>query len=338
MSTALDAVSATAVAKPAVPRWRKLLPLIGLLVLGWVLWRMDLPAMGRALGRVSVDTVLLASGSFCANLLLKAYRWQRLLAAQGIRIPLRVAVAAFLSGQFYGQVTLGRAGEFLRVEALLEREVSMGAALASCVFDRLLDLFVVLAAGSVLSALVLGDRRVALLALAMMVVGALAVALGLHWVGAPAEPSGPSNLPQRVLAAMEQRKGIVARLAKMIRDMATGMRPMLRPLPLLEASFWSAIAWVGYFGALWQLADGLGLGVSRILLTATAAFAALSALLPVTVSGLGARELIYISVLSTHGVPKESAVVMSLLHLFVMSVSATLLGFGGVLWRQRQRL
>ncbi len=62
------------------------------------------------------------------------------------------------------------------------------------------------------------------------------------------------------------------------------------------------------------------------------------ALLPVTVSGLGARELIYIKVLQSHAVPRESAVALSLLHLFVMSISATLFGFCGVVWRQRQRI
>jgi hypothetical protein len=59
--------------------------------------------------------------------------------------------------------------------------------------------------------------------------------------------------------------------------------------------------------------------------------------LPVTVSGLGARELIYIRVLENHGVPNETAVVLSLLHLFVMSICATGFGFLGVVWRQRQR-
>jgi len=57
-------------------------------------------------------------------------------------------------------------------------------------------------------------------------------------------------------------------------------------------------------------------------LTATAAFAALSSLLPVTISGLGARELIYIEVLRNRGVASESAVALSLLHLGVMSATA----------------
>jgi uncharacterized membrane protein YbhN (UPF0104 family) len=112
---------------------------------------------------------------------------------------------------------------------------------------------------------------------------------------------------------------------------------MLRPRPLLEAALWTTLAWAGYFAALFALADGLHLVVPRVLLTATASFAALSALLPVTISGLGARELIYIQVLQAHGIASESAVALSLLHLMVMSATAILLGLLGVGWRQRQR-
>jgi uncharacterized membrane protein YbhN (UPF0104 family) len=115
------------------------------------------------------------------------------------------------------------------------------------------------------------------------------------------------------------------------------MLPMLRPRPLLEAALWTVLAWAGYFAALFALADGLHLVVPRVLLTATASFAALSALLPVTISGLGARELIYIQVLQAHGIAGESAVALSLLHLMVMSATAILLGLAGVAWRQRQR-
>lgn len=323
-------------ARKVVPRWRKLLPLLGLLLLGFVLSRLNLHQMGVALHRVPAATLIIASTSFTLNLFLKAYRWQRLLEMQGIAIPLRVAVAAFMSGQFYAQVTLGRVGEFFRVEALIERGVSAGSALASCIFDRLLDVFTVLVAGAVLAALVLGNRQIALAALVMMVLGALAVGLMIELLGKPPEEH-TDNFVLRLLARLEQQR-VLAKLVKMLRDLARGMRPMLRVRSLLEMAVWTLVAWFGYFAALWQLAEGLGLHVSRILLTSTASFAALSALLPVTISGLGARELIYINVLQSQGVPKESAAVLSLLHLFVMSISATIFGFGGVLSRQRQKL
>lgn len=322
-------------ARTVAARVRRLLPLLGLVLLGWVLSRMDLAAMGNALARVSAGTLALAAGFFACNLLVKAYRWQRLLQMQGIAIPLRVALAAFLSGQFYGQVTLGRAGEFLRVEALLERGVRLGSALASCTFDRLLDVFAVLAVGAVLAAWVVGDLSLSLAALAAMLVIAFLLGLGIELLGTPPQGFG-DNFVQRGLTRLQGRP-LLGKLASGLRELAEGMRPALRAGALVELSAFTAVAWLGYFAALWQLAEGMGLQLSRSLLTSTASFAALTALLPITVSGLGARELIYINVLSAQGVPKESAVVLSLLHLFVMSLCATALGLAGVLWRQRQR-
>ncbi|HKU43495.1 MAG TPA: lysylphosphatidylglycerol synthase transmembrane domain-containing protein [Polyangiales bacterium] len=322
-------------AQKPVPRWRRWLPWIGLCVLAWILSRMDAVKMAHALRSVSAATLLLSAAAFSANLFLKAWRWQRLLQAQSIPLPARVSLAAFLSGQFYAQVTLGRLGEFFRIEALLERGVRAGNALASCVFDRLLDVFVVFGLGAVFATRVLANRELAWLALALLVSGAALLGVLLRYA-VPLQPDASPNLLQRWLGGLEALRGI-GRLVRGGREMLAGMLPMLRPAALAEALFWSAISWFGYFQALFQLADGLGLGVSRVLLTATAAFAALTALLPITVSGLGARELIYIQVLEGQGVPNETAVVLSLLHLFTMSVCATGFGFLGVLWRQRQR-
>lgn len=321
-------------ARRPVPRWRRYLPWIGLVLLVWILSRMDGAAMKHAIGRVSWATLALAAASFSANLFLKAWRWQRLLAAQRLALPPRVSLAAFLSGQFYAQVTLGRVGEFFRIEALLERGVSAGTALASCVFDRLLDVFIVFGLGAVFATYVLADRQLAVVAVLLLGAGAATLALLLRWA-IPETPGVPPHRLQLWLTSLE-RRGWVGRLVKSARELLQGMLPMLRAPVLAEALFWSAVSWFGYFEALFTLADGLAIDVSRVLLTATAAFAALTALLPVTVSGLGARELIYIQVLQNHGVPNETAVVLSLLHLFVMSVCATGFGFLGVLWRQRQ--
>jgi uncharacterized protein (TIRG00374 family) len=318
---------------PPRPLWRRYLPLLGLLLLAWVLSRLDLQGMGRALGRISGAALFVSCGAFSLNLVIKAFRWQRMLAAQGIALPPSVTLAAFMSGQFYGQVTLGRVGEFFRVEALLERGVRAGAALSSSVLDRVLDLFVVLLAGSVLGALVLGNAQVAALALALMIAGALFVRFVLIALG-----TGRQGRVQRAVDALAgSGRPLFARVATFVRDLAQGIEPLVRPAALAEALLWTLIAWSFYAVALFALADGLEVYVSRILLTATAAFAALSALLPVTISGLGARELIYMTVLQKHGVLQETAAVLSLLHLFVMSVCATLLGLLGVAWRHRQR-
>jgi uncharacterized membrane protein YbhN (UPF0104 family) len=316
-------------ARRAVPLWRKLLPLIGIGVLAWVLHRLDLSRMGSVLGRVPATTIALSGACFAVNLWLKVWRWQRLLAAQGIALPHRVVLAAFLSAQFYAQVTVGRVGEFLRIEALTERGVRPGVALSSCIFDRLLDVYLVLSAAAVLGALVVGDQRAAIAAASVLALATVAGAAALFWLERLGErdPSAPLFSGVR----------LISRLARGLRDLARATLPLLRPAPLLEAAGWTLIAWCFYFGALVVLADGLAIAVPRALLAATAALAALSALLPVTISGLGARELIYVEVLRVQGVASERAVALSLLHLAVMSALAIGLGLLGVAWRARQR-
>jgi len=316
-----------------VPRWRKVLPFLGLALLAWLLSRLDVAEMGAALSRVTLGTLLLSGGAFTVNAFIKAYRWHRMLAAQGIALPPNVTVAAFLSGLFYGQVTLGRVGELFRVEALTERGVSTGAALASSILDRLLDLFFVLLAGSVLGAFVIGNAQVAGVALGLMLIGGMALWAAIATIGSP-DPSPKVVDFFRGLAA----RPLLDRTGKLVRELATGMYPMTRSPALAEALLWTFIAWGFYLSALFFLSDGLHIAISKIVLTATAAFAALSALLPVTISGLGARELIYITVLKQYGVADEPAALLSLLHLFIMTISATAFGLGGILWRARQRV
>jgi uncharacterized membrane protein YbhN (UPF0104 family) len=147
------------------------------------------------------------------------------------------------------------------------------------------------------------------------------------WVGRAA-PQGLADSAPRALSA---------RVGRALGQLARSTLPLLSPATLAEAVLWTLVAWAFYFAALFTLADALAIQVSRVLLTATGAAAALSSLLPVTISGLGAREAIYIAVLRAHEVPGEKAVALSLLHLSVMTATAIVLGLGGVVWRARQR-
>lgn len=315
----------------AKPRWRKYLPWLGLVLLVWLLSRFDMHALGRAFARESASAVLIALGLFSANMLLKAFRWQRMLSVQNLHLPTPVAIAAFLSSQFYGQVTLGRVGELYRAEALIERGVPLGLALSSSVYDRVLDLAAVLIVAATLSALVVGNMQAALAAGACMV---LLVALGLavlraKWLATLA----PVAWLRATLAARRGTRGLIGMLAQLV----AGLGPLMRPGFLFEATLWTGASWFGYFGSLWVLADGMEIGASRTAQTAAASLGALSALLPVTISGLGAREVIYMHVLALEHVDAEKAVALSLLHLSVMTASVILFGLLGLAVRQRQQ-
>jgi len=308
---------------------RRILPLIGLALLAWILSRQDGDAMASAVSRISLPALLTAGALFTANLGVKALRWHRLLRAQGHPLPLGTTVPAFFAGQFYGQVTFGRLGEFYRAEALTARGVPAGRALSSCMFDRVLDLMLVVCLGAVLGALVLGDHDItwAAATLAVFMVGGA--------LGAIALKQTPRFIAMWRTVPSTPDSGRLERLRNVIYGMLEASAELLRPAVLVEAAVWTCAAWLGYFAALWTLAAGLGISVGPVLLTTAACMAALSALLPITVSGLGARELIYAEMLATGSVDSEVAVVLSLLHLAVMSASAIGFGLLGVLVQRR---
>jgi uncharacterized membrane protein YbhN (UPF0104 family) len=312
-------------------RVRRYLPWLGIGLLVWVLSRFDLHALGQAFGRVRASIVLQAAALFAVNLVLKSVRWQRMLAVQGLYLPARVAIAAFFSSQFYGQVTLGRVGELYRAEALTERGVALGTALSSSIYDRLLDLVAVLLVGAALAALVVGNLRAAVAATAcVLALGAL----GLLLLRARSLSGLPGVAALR--AFLQSRRGTRGLLG-MLAQLLAGLGPLLRPAFLCEAVAWTVAAWASYFASLWQLAEGMGIEASRVSLTAAASLGALSTLLPVTLSGLGARELIFMQVLGIEHVPGPRAVVLSLLHLGVMTAVAIGLGLLGMLARHRQQ-
>jgi uncharacterized protein (TIRG00374 family) len=306
------------------------LPLLGLLLLAWVISRQDLHALRAAFTTIQTAALLQAAGMFSLNMALKSLRWQRMLDAQKLRLPLPVAVAAFFTSQFYGQVTLGRIGELYKAEALTERGVPLGIALSSSLYDRLLDLAAVLLVAAVLATTVVGDARAGAVAgacMALLMVGAL-VLLRARSLGG----LGPVA---RLRAWLESRRGTRGALGMLVQLIA-GLGPLLRPRFVLEATAWTIASWALYFASVWQVAAGLDIHASATSLTAGSALGALSALLPVTISGLGAREVIFMNVLAQEGVEPARAVVLSLLHLAMMTVCAIALGLLGLLARQRQ--
>ncbi len=321
----------TAPAPARRSRLRTLLPLLGLLFLGFILSRQDWSALSSAFARLGPRPIVEAALLFGANAALKSVRFQRMLLAQRLVLPLPVAVASYFASLFYGQVTLGRVGELYKTEALLERGVPLGTALSSSLYDRLLDLALVTLLAAVLGAAVVGDARAAV---AAGVVVLLLIAAGVAVLRARSLAAvGPVAKLRAWLDGRRGGRGLVAMLAQVV----AGLDPLLRPAFLLPALLWTAVAWAGYFGSLFRLADGMGVHASLVALTAAAALGALSALLPVTVSGLGAREAIYIQVLGLEGVSSEHAFALSIAHLGLMTAVVIVVGSLGLLVRARQQ-
>ena len=77
-------------AMPVMIPWAKVLAAlryVGLLLLGVILWRTDLGAVGEALAGARVPTLVAAFAVSLVSLGVKAMRWRSMLATQGLSYP-----------------------------------------------------------------------------------------------------------------------------------------------------------------------------------------------------------------------------------------------------------
>ncbi len=302
---------------------RVLRPLVGLLVSAVALWivasRVDLEATGAILREAAPAGVAAMLGAFLVDVLVRARRWQLLLA------PIRsVAYATVLASVFVGylanNVLPARLGEVVRSTHLGGRTgVGRATALGTVVVERAVD-----------TAMVVGIAGLAVLALRVSGPVASAVAVGLVVAGvltvAIAVAVAAHRLPgATTVARLAARWALAGALAAKVRH---GLAVAGRPRTLGAAVALSAAAWA--MSAFAFLLAGAALGVTlapaEALLFATGV--ALATAVPAGPGYVGTFELAGVAVGTAVGLPAAESLALTVLaHVGILAFTS----IGGVI-------
>jgi hypothetical protein len=283
-----------------------------------VLVRMKDPgALLHAVASASLWPLLVAVLLNVVNIHLKVIRWDVILRTRGIVYPRRRAWSAFMTSLYVGLLTPGRVGDVLRAQYLRhDLDVPYAEGVASVVVDRLCDLYV-------LAAFV----AVGVVRYAPVLVGGLAV---ITWAGVAATVLGPlvllvPGVAEAVLGRAFARfipagegQGF-PRFLEAVR--ASVGRPLLLTLPLTVLTFA-----INYLQG-WLIAHAIGLPMTFFDATCLLAIASLLGLLPISVSGVGVRELFFALAFPMLGFTPEAGVGFGLLVFFVIYLVIVLVGF-----------
>jgi glycosyltransferase 2 family protein len=273
-------------------------------------------AILHAVAAASAGPLLLAVLLNVVNIHLKVVRWQAILRVRGIAYGSGRAWVAFLTSLYLGMLTPGRVGDVLRARYLRhDLDVPYSEGIASVVVDRLCDLYVLVvfvAVGAVRYAPVLVGR------------------LGYFtWAGVAATALGPllllvPGVAEAVLGRAFARLspeggGGLARFLEAVR--ANVGRPLLFTLPLTVATFA-----INYLQG-WLIARAMGLPMTFLDATCLLAIASLLGLLPISVSGVGVRELFFSLAFPMLGFAAADGVTFGLLVFFVIYLVIVAIGF-----------
>lgn len=288
---------------------------ISIVALFLVLRQVDLAAAGRVLVAASPSWLALVVVAYVADILLRALRWQRLLAPVH-RVAYGRTLDYLLVGYLANNVLPARLGELVRSHYLGDREgVSRTTTLGTVVVERVVDTTALVAIASV-AILVLQVRGVVAsavlvgIALTGLLVVGLAVALVAH------------RLPgaDRAIVAI----GRWPRVHELARRLRGGLAVASRPRTLGSAVVLSLGAWSASTIGMAAAGQSIGLQLTTAQAALLASGIALATAIPSGPGYLGTFELAGVTIGTVLGIPSDTSFALALIvHLAILAVTST---------------
>jgi len=278
--------------------------------LGVILWiyivsSLDLSRVFVAAQRIHWTWIILTVLAVSVNIVLKAARWNLLLANVDARLKFRDAVGTVITSAFWSSVTPGRIGELYRFRPFVGHPERLLKALVSVVVDRsydvaLLVIWTLVGLMSFSNLLPLQEARFYVLVLtAGSGIVCIIVLLWGRIVGL-VETVSLKVFPKSLLSDNRfSATTFRSHLSLCFR------RRRVRALIISFLAFFSS-----FIGVYW-LALGMGVHAPFLYLSVCYTLSALVSLIPISFGGLGTREAVFIYYLGRIDISAESALLLS---------------------------
>lgn len=295
---------------------------ISLSLLTFIFATLDMAAFLRVIRAANPWWLTAALMMMLLGVVIRAYRWQILLTAIDVPVPLPELTAIYFIGFLFNNfLPSGLGGDAIRMLELKPYAQRGSDTVTSVVVDRFLGL----------SAL----QAIALIAL-LFDWGAVPVGFAYFTVAIfmGGLVAGFLLINRSFYLWLQQHLGLFRRLTE-VRMIDRLFESFQRyPLPALGRSYLVAFLFNAvHIAMIFFIGSGLGAQATLVQYAVFVPIASIALLLPISFAGLGIREETYRQLFGQVGVPAEIAVAMSLLVYFIGNVCPGLIG--GVIYLLR---
>lgn len=292
--------------------------LIGLLLLGYILYSLDLREVFGRLQQIGLVSLVVAAFAFAALLAFRCWRWHVLVKAIGAALPLRWNVLSYNGSVWVGMATPARLGEFRRATDLANKgALSLGQASALVLFDLSLDLFlfiVLSAAGCLYLFAGPGTDLAWVLFCASLGLG-FAILLFVRW---------PIVLSIRWVPIIRKIPGVgdlIPKLGEGLQGL-TAIKTAFLTVGVAATYIWMMLALIGTIVPDLKIVEAM----------TVVGLAGIAGAIPITYFGLGTRDVALIWYFGMLGQTMETAVAVSLMFLLAQLIGiAVSLAASGIL-------
>ena len=279
--------------------------LFGIAILAWVVRSsaLDPADVVEKLRAIDLSWYALAVGSYLTTFPFRGLRWQRLLAHNGTRLPVRPLTEVIFLSLFVNSVMPGKVGDVYRA-FLIKREfgLSISRTVGTVLAERVADIVMLVGVLGVSGAMVLGGDRVD---------PRITQILEFGWAGVLLLLGGLLVMHRYGIAIV---RILPARIQETYHRFAGGTFASFRNPHVL--ALLTALAWASEAGRLYCVVRSLGVVITPVESLFTVAAISLALIVP-TPGGLGGVEAAFIGVMPLFGVPASVAIVVAFLDRLI---------------------
>ena len=296
---------------------RKLLPAIGIVILIYILITIDIETIILNFSDIKPIYLILSFLSLIPILLITNYEWRLILKKQKINVSYIYSLKNILIGYFYGFITPGGLGAYTRTFYLQDES---GAPIQKCVSNVIIlntvDYISLLLLGIIGGILV--SSRFPHLFVLILIMFIIVLTLFLLFL----RKETFANFLNRML----QHKIFNLLKNKFNSSIDSFFIDMPNPRDLLIPFTVSILGWILRFSELYLISKLFSIEIPYIYFILIIAIANVVASLPVTIYGLGTREMTMISLFSIFNISPERIVSLSLFWFVIIWLSPSILG------------
>ena len=254
--------------------------------------------------------------------LLIGYRWQLLLRTQDFRYSYQKSLIMCLKGFSAGVITPGKIGEAVKCLDLKNDGHSLQKSIAINIIERLIDLIILgfLACISLINLLKISYTNILDYALLSLI-----SILFLYFIYTNNQAKELSKFFLRLIFLRISNSTLINSNKH---DLNLKWPTYFEIILIISLSILMAIV---SFLAAYLLALSLGINIPFLTLVSCYAISTLVALIPVSIYGIGTRDMSMIALFSYYGLSSESAVAFSILLLIDYAISGIMCSFAWIM-------
>ena len=297
---------------------KKFLPIIGIALFIYIIIQIDVGTIWNEVAEIDFFYLLLAIVLTFGMFLMQTFKWYIVARKQNIQLSFWRAVVINTMSHFYGSVTPSKAGGIVRAEYLKEYtpDKNIGHGLFNFTLDKIMDLLAVL---FMVIAFSFVFRNVLELPVYLFA--------GIFLVGVIATVFFMNKEWSRLFLGFFYRRFIGSKYKEKAKMTFEAFYDNVPPKRYLFLFFLlSVINWICIYLVMYVIGLSLGIEAPFVYYLAILPLGTIVGMIPISISGIGTRDAVLISLFGLFGYPAAKVFSMSLINLVLVGLIPSVIG------------